>query len=349
MASKRTKARVVLQWLLPGYLVMQLTLVLAEQRWPFLRDPHYGYRAARLQHRLTAASDRPTSVVMLGSSRALNAFRARQLESELEKQQGRPLVLFNFGIPSAGPAQQLVVLQRLLENGVRPDFLFVEVLPPLLARSLWPSSFSQLPVQRLGWSELPMVRGLDLDHEDRRLAWCCQNVLWPAFAHRYAILSHLTPFLLPLDKRSDFSRGIDGCGWVEVPNMPLSTEARRQQTAKARQNFAAYWNDDRIGGPNCVALALLLQRCQAEGIAVKLILMPEGPTFRSWYRPEGWKAVEKFLAELHQEFGVEVINTREWIEEEYFFDSHHLLPDGATRFSERLGREVLVPWLSCGR
>jgi hypothetical protein len=285
---------------------------------------------------------------MLGSSRTEGAFRAEPVERELERRTGKPVALFNFGIPSAGPAMELLVLERLLKDGIHPDGLLVEVLPPLLAGSLWESNLANLPAQRLNWRDLRVVQALDIQHENRRLDWCCQTLLWPCYAHRYGIISHLAPVLLPLDKRSDFSRAIDACGWVDVKRAPIDADLRRQHTEKARQNFAAYWADDQPGGPNCTALRLLLQRCRKEGIAVKLILLPEGATFRSWYRPGGWKALEAFLDQLKQEFGIEVINAREWVEEEGFFDSHHLLPDGATRFSERLGRQVLEPWVRGG-
>jgi hypothetical protein len=348
MSSRQRKARLVLLWLALGYLGIQLGLLAAEEWWPFLRDPHYGYRVARLRERLAHADNRPVSVIMLGSSRTEGAFRAAPVEQELERQMGRPVALFNFGIPSAGPSMELLVLDRLLKQGIRPDGLLVEVLPPFLAGSLWESSLSHLSTQRLNWRDLRLVQGLDLRHENRRLDWCCESLLWPCYAHRYAIVSHLAPILLPVEKRIDFSRGIDLCGWVEGCRFPVDAEIRRKQTEKAQQNFSAYWNDDQPCGPNCTAMRLLLQRCRQEGIAVKLVLLPEGPTFRSWYRPAGWQALEGFLEQLHQEFGVEVVNAREWIDEEGFFDSHHLLPEAAARFSDRLGREVLLPWLRAG-
>jgi hypothetical protein len=37
-----------------------------------------------------------------------------------------------------------------------------------------------------------------------------------------------------------------------------------------------------------------------------------------------------------------VINGREWVADDDFSDSHHLLPHGAKVFTERLGREVLA-------
>src|SRR5262249_21262349 len=61
-------------------------------------------------------------MVMLGSSRTLVGLRPDRLTNSR-------LLVWNFGIKGAGPMMQLVCLRRLLGAGIRPDHLFVEVLP----------------------------------------------------------------------------------------------------------------------------------------------------------------------------------------------------------------------------
>jgi len=342
---RQRRARSVLLWSVLCYAAIQISLALAEDWYlPFLRDPDYGHRAVRLKQRLTSTRETPTTVVMLGSSRTLNGLRAGPIEQGLRQQTDNPTVLFNFGIPAAGPVMHLLILKRLLSNGIRPDGLLVEVMPAYLAGvdSRWTAA--GLPLQRLWPADMPEIKALDPRHRDRSSPWRRQAWLWPCYAHRLSILRYLAPMLLPAEQRCDFSRRIDDCGWVEVPDMPGSAAARRSHTEKAHQQFAGYWNDSQPGGPSCDALRRLLRLCRHEGIAVKLVIMPEGQTFRSWYPEAGWRAFEAFLEELRREFGVEVVNAREWIEEDGFFDSHHLLPAGAERFSARLGREVLAPW-----
>ncbi len=340
------RARAVLLWSAAFFVAFQVGLGVAEEWYlPFLRDPDYGYRVARLQQRLTSAQEKPITVVMLGSSRTGSGLCARPVERELGEKMGRPVVLFNFGIPAAGPVMHLLVLNRLLRNHIRPDYLLLEVMPPYLAGPSSTGAVASLPLQRLWSGDLPEVQALDPKHRDRTNRWRQQAWLWPWHAHRVTLRTALGSLLLPGDKPEDYSRRIDDCGWVETPHWSFSAEARRDWTATAHRTFAGYWNDFQPAGPSCNALRRLLRRCREEQIAVKLILMPEGPTFRSWYSADAWGSFEAFLEEIQNEFAVEVVNAREWIEEEGFFDSHHMLPAGAQHFSDRLGREVLGPWL----
>jgi hypothetical protein len=89
----------------------------------------------------------------------------------------------------------------------------------------------------------------------------------------------------------------------------------------------------------------LLELCRAERIPVALVLMPEGSDFRSWYSAGASGQVNAFLEGLCQEFGVALIDAREWLPDEGFCDSHHPVPEGAERFSARLGAEAIVPLL----
>ena len=98
-------------------------------------------------------------------------------------------------------------------------------------------------------------------------------------------------------------------------------------------------------GRGMQALSELLSLAQEERIATALVLMPEGPVLRSCYPPQTWQRVHASLEGLGRQFGYPLINAREWVAEEDFSDSHHLLPSGATLFTERLGRELVLPAL----
>ena len=56
--------------------------------------------------------------------------------------------------------------------------------------------------------------------------------------------------------------------------------------------------------------------------------------------------LQGFLNGLREEFGVGVVDARTWVADGEYSDSHHLLQSGAARFTERLTRECLVPWLN---
>jgi hypothetical protein len=77
-----------------------------------------------------------------------------------------------------------------------------------------------------------------------------------------------------------------------------------------------------------------------------MVVMPEGPTYRSWYSPGSWEAVQDLLTHLSREYDAPFINARDWIDDENdFMDSHHLLRSGRDKFKERLARETILPLL----
>src|SRR5262245_57394681 len=102
-----------------------------------LRDPQYACKADKLARLLDRPGPRPFTVVMLGSSRTAFGLDAGRLERPCADGGARPpvgpLLVFNFGIPGAGPLTELLTLRRLLAGGTRPDHVLIEVLPPLLA------------------------------------------------------------------------------------------------------------------------------------------------------------------------------------------------------------------------
>jgi hypothetical protein len=96
----------------------------------------------------------------------------------------------------------------------------------------------------------------------------------------------------------------------------------------------------------CQAVRELLASCRKERVAVALVVMPEGPTFRSWYPLGAWESVQDWLTRISREYDAPLINAREWIaNEDDFMDSHHLLLSGRGKFTERLGREYILPLL----
>src|SRR6516225_10207066 len=128
----RTCGRPALGWAALFFVLGQLALVLIEQARPILRDPDYGHRAASLRAQCAASPDRPLLLV-IGSSRVSTGIRPEILPG-FSTADGRTPVIFNFGVPGAGPTQQLLYLRRLLAEGIRPTWLVVECWPPLLHR-----------------------------------------------------------------------------------------------------------------------------------------------------------------------------------------------------------------------
>ena len=55
--------------------------------------------------------------------------------------------------------------------------------------------------------------------------------------------------------------------------------------------------------------------------------------------------IDAHLHSVSERWGVPLIDARDWLGDDAFYDSHHLLPRGAAAFTERFERESLPPLL----
>jgi hypothetical protein len=335
------RARSTLVWAAITFLALQAGMIVAIELWlPEFRDPFFSYKAQRLQAR-TSTSEKPVTVLMIGSSRTAYGLEASALEARLSRELGRPVVAFNFGVPASGPITEALYFRRLLARGIRPDLLLIEVLPPVLdGKNPVPGEANWFPPTRLWLKEFALVQRYDFPVQKMCRAWW---QAWPVpwFSHRFAILSRVAPAWLPYKHREDWGRSDDDSGWAPRPGGPPTADQYRRAVAHAHLEYAPFLKDFRIGGPACRALRETLELCRSEGIRTALVLMPEGPCFRSWYPPEAWVQIQGFLTELSVRFDTPLINARQWLPEDSFSDSHHLMTRGAAAFTERLGRETL--------
>jgi hypothetical protein len=345
-SKAESRPRAALAWGVAVFLAAQIGLALAiEIWWPILRDPFFGYKAAHLGARIQGDSSTPYTVVMLGSSRTAAGFEAGILERQLERALDRRAVAFNFGVPGSGPVTQLLHFKRLLAKGIKPSLLLVEVLPPLLDGQLGvPREACWLPATRLWLRELREVRRFGFPTGEMNRTWW-QSWPLPCFSHRFAIVSRLAPAWLPYQLLEDWGRGDDSCGWAPRPQQNNTPALYQRALAHARAEYAGYLKTFRLGGPACSALAEVLALCRREGVAAALVLMPEGPAFRSWYAPGAREQIDAFLNELGGAFNVPLIDARAWLGEQDFSDSHHMRGVGAAAFTRRLTRDEILPLL----
>jgi hypothetical protein len=310
---------------------------------PEWRDPLYAYKAGVLRERVVKTPTRPLTVVMLGSSRTIFGLKASELEAPLEESTGRPVVVFNFGVAGAGPVTNLINLRRLLAEGVHPDLFLIEVMPPLLGNEN--VEMNWLPADRLRRRDVELLRRYGASKQRLNEDWWLSNAI-PCYGHRFAIMSWAAPSYHSFRLRLDRFRECDRSGWIAAPAPMENQQWRAKALENARKEYARYLLNFRLGSLTCQALREQLEICRKEGIAAALILMPEGTDFQSWYKPADWAEIERFLTELSREFGTPIVNAREWIADEDFGDSHHLLEPGAEKFTQRLGREVLPAMLA---
>jgi Protein of unknown function (DUF1574) len=340
----RRRGRASLLSGLAAFLLGQLVLALAiEFALPELRDPEYGTRIRLLQERYRSLRrKRPFTVVVLGSSRITFGLRTDLIEAELSRQCQRPVLVFNFGITGGGPFLELLQLERLLKEGIRPDLLLVEVVPPFLAGQV-PQGIGRLPVSRFWLGELPALEHYGGTSEQTPSRWW-QSWWVPCHTHRFALLSKLAPSLLINSSRIDWLYSLDRCGCVTARSRRTGAGGRAA-AERARVEYAPYFAGFELAGPGSQALQALINRCRQQQLPAALVLMPEGSEFRDQYRSSMWRKVRLFLVELSGDLGAPLLDCREWAPDEGFSDSHHLTPAAAERFSRRFGREALLPFL----
>jgi hypothetical protein len=256
------------------------------------------------------------------------------------------VVAFNFANPGTGPLRTLLLWHRLRRQGLRPDLLVAEVLPALLGDDYDDLTEQITPTCTLCWDELPILqRYAGPGRAGLRREWLWDLAL-PWHSQRRALVGQTIPALLPLSQRLSAPDFGSPSGDPPRGRDDLTPAERARALAFARREYRDRLAHFRLGQRPWQALHELLASSRAAGVSAVLLLMPEGPTFRSWYPPGQWEAIERRLRALAREHGAALVNARAWVDREGdFLDSHHLHLHGAQRLSARLAREGLLPLL----
>jgi hypothetical protein len=336
-----SSCRAILAWGSVFYLVLQLALGIMTDHWlPALRDPEYGYKLSLLRTRLAEQPGREL-IVILGSSRAGYGFRPEEVPAWQMPGEEPPL-LFNFAMTGSGPMMELLCLHRLLAAGIRPNRVIIEVLPPNLHQEGTWAELNWLSISRLGWEDMQLVSRFAERPRQLWFDWWRARTA-PAFTQRFCIMSRYAPGWLHWGMRQDIWLGLDRTGWMIYPNTILDAAQQYRALEFARQQYAVPLAHFRITAVADGALRELLELCRQRQIAALLLLMPEGTEFQSWYTPAARAEIDRYLACLSRGYDVPLVDARSWLPDTAFFDSHHLHPDGATAFTQRLAREVFKP------
>jgi hypothetical protein len=323
--------------------VLQVLAAPAVERF---RDPPYSFRRDKLKERLKTleasiaeGAPRPPLVVTIGSSRILNAVDCQSTELVLKQRLGQDVCAANFGSPGFGPLHSLVLLGRLLRDGIQPDVVVIDVLPLYLAKS----SESQLPKEQ--WIPITPADKAWLADRDIEVEVTQPDPQGLTLYHsRTDILASCMPKLLPRSRATKWVTTTDAWGGRRTP--PIANQAMKTQGLElAKSTYHDTLRDFEIGEAGLSAVRVLLTECRQRRIDAVVVVMPEGPTFRSWYRTGALHELASALKCVTRECGAHLVISSEWIEEQDFWDSHHLLASGAERFSARLTREALEPVL----
>jgi len=347
----RKRARQALLWGLLFFACFQVTLtVLIERVRPMWSDPEYGYRVKRLRQRIAAEPDKPLLLV-LGSSRVGNGVEADTLPPAGSTGPVKPIV-FNMSLAGGTPVVELFMLHRMLALGLRPKYVVIEVLAPVLQSDAgWFAPGCAPSTERLRWSDLDVLRRHAPANAWQHYAAWLQWNLAPCYSNRYCLMSRYLPnWLEPGNLTSiqvNFWRHqLSPSGWLPFGYATVTPEQYREWSGRMRGQYAPLYANLLISPKIDAVFREMLDVCRREKIVVLgLLLMPESSDFRAICPPEKRALIRSYLTGLCKEYDTTLIDATCWMSDACFADGQHMVPAGAGLFTERLWREALQPLL----
>ena len=297
-----------------------------DQFRPDLRDPEFQLVSEILHRRI---SERPNDrlVLFMGSSRIALGIDAGEISEP-------GLLAYNFGIPGSGPFMMDVNWERLVEEGIKPNEVVIELMHPFYntanGRTL---DHSFLDASRLSVQEASSLVGYG-NKSSMSLRRMGIARLFPASRHGRELCEAAGVGRLHSDKQLDLPPiKTDDFGYraLEVPE-----EKREGMRKLAHQQYDAYYPNFTLAEDPAVRLRNLIIKIRDRGIKVRVLLTPEGTEFRSLMSPEMARRINDFADSLTTDLGAEIIDARDWMPDSAFYDQHHLLPSGAKLLASRL-------------
>jgi hypothetical protein len=331
-------ARAALAWGLFFFLALQGAFNVVVDCWrPDFYDAEFGVRLKKLRARLREHPERAT-LLLMGSSRCVMNFLPETLP-ELRTADGRTVLPFNFSHLAAGPVMNLMEYRRLRRLDIRPDYLVLEVMPPCLSNDA-----ASTPTVCATALDLPTLHGYI--EPGKLYGRFLLRRLVPWYRQRGEVLDRLAPGWVlaeePPERRKVTLGPLGGDRGWQTP-ASVTAERGRQCLGWTHDSYLPRLQAFQITPEATRAYDEILQECRRDGIAVALLLTPEGDAFRSWYPPQALAQIDAWCAAMRRRHGVPVIDARRWLPEEDFLDSHHVWRAGALAFTRRFGDEVLRP------
>ncbi len=302
---------------------------------PEWREPEFGHRLPLLQH-----EQRPL-VFVIGTSRTQNAIAPSAMLFPDEP--GSPRV-FNFGQSAATPLKELLTLLRLLDAGMKPAAIIVDLFPPALAVNGTDANELRDRAARLSATDIRHVTAQGVNASGLWTRWLSARVA-PWHVQRQVLMSHWAAKWQPWQQRIDFQwTSLDADGFQPITE--VDAERRATLTAIAHREWADAFIGFRPGDSSVRAVRELVAVCRAKGIPVAFLVPPISPAFRAAFAPGVLARAEAYLFALSAELGVPVFPALLDVTEDEFMDGHHMLKHGAERYSRWLADTHLKPWLA---
>jgi hypothetical protein len=301
-------------------------------------DPQYAKKYELLRDRIDENPGRPLWLVM-GSSRVDRGLRPALLADRT--QGGNAPLIFNFGQGGASLFRQYICLRRIIESGVKPKRVGIEIMGATMSSELFQMADTPELLVRARSDELDDYAQYSMDPSFFISNW--ERSRWdPAYEYGMKLPRQaLTWRLIPIPWVKHFElMAYDKWGWNPQLPAPIPEATYRKDFEIARGQFAGRFKDFKISRQTDVPLRKILDMCKNSGIEVFLLKMPEEKEFQAFYPPQAEAVIDSYLAKIEAEYGVQMIDARSWITEWGFSDGHHLNADGAAEFTKRFGDEL---------
>jgi hypothetical protein len=305
-----------------------LSLALETVR-PEWREPEFG-------HRLALLKPKQPRVFVIGTSRTQNSIAPYAMSCS-------PRV-FNFGQSAATPLKQLLTLQRLLDAGVRPAAVVVELFPPALAVNRTDEAELRDRAARLSAMDLKHLTAYSEQPSELWRQWLSARAA-PWHVQRQVLMSHWAARCQPWEERIDPQwTTVDADGFQPVSD--VTPEQRETLTAITNRQWRDEFTGFHAGESSMHAVREFVALCRANAIPVAFVVPPISPNFRAAFSPGVLPKFERSLRNLARLLNVPVFPALPDMTEDEFMDGHHMLKHGAERYSSWLANTHIAPWLA---
>jgi hypothetical protein len=307
---------------------------------PEIRDPDQIFKLRKLQQCLVDAGPQRPLILMMGSSRVAMGYRP-----ELVERSDGP-IYYNYGLCFAGPLLDLITLHRLLDAGIQPRKILLEVWPPhLAAESADGIDSVSLDVNRLSWRDLGVLAPYTAKPKNLYRNWIV-NRLESWSTYRFTLTRLFGPEWLETSQETTARwSGLQERGWLgqDPYRDHPAPDVYQRYLVHTRYHLAKELKQPTMGRDARSALTEFLSVCRGEKIQVELIWLPESPRFRDSYEAQGLAEASAELRALARREGMRLIDANDWVPEDGFVDGYHLTHAGAELFTRTLESEVLGP------
>ncbi|HEV3383217.1 MAG TPA: hypothetical protein VG097_00300 [Gemmata sp.] len=341
--SRVQSARATLVYGLLFLLIFVAGLSLAlETSKPHWRDPEFGHRIDRLNE-IKKEHPSITFVLALGTSRTQNAIHPSSMGFLDE---AGSMQMFNFGQSGSSPLKVLLTFRRILDEGIRPSAIIVEVLPVWLTLGGAAEVQFREMIPQLSHADLRYLAPYCDCPEELYERWLSARAA-PWHAQRISLVSHWLPKWMPWQSRINFQwQSMDRDGFVPFLYSDPPPEFRSQAIARTHEQYEGSFRGFWPSAMSLRALKDLVDLCRSQDIPIAFIVPPVAPTFRNWFAPVAWSAGETHLLALSQELGVGLFSSPQEFTDNDFADGHHMLRKSAQSYSRWLADTHLRAWCS---